>query len=56
MAGVKFIAKCHIQWIEESSKHGHFCLVYSDQTMQEVIQKRARGSVNPRGVGYLCTI
>ena len=20
---VKFIAKCHIQWIEGSSKHGH---------------------------------
>ena len=23
MAGVKFIANCHIQWIERSSKHRH---------------------------------
>ena len=42
MAGVKFIEKCHIQWIERSSRHRHcfhFFLVYSDQPMQKVIKK-----------------
>ena len=33
MAGVKFIAKCHIQWIEGSSKHGH-CLQFFSVSKQ----------------------
>ena len=43
MTGVKFIAKCHIQLIEGSSKHvgivSKIFQIYTDQPMGKVIQK-----------------
>ena len=46
MAGVKFIAKRHIQWIEGSNKMGFvfkISLVYTDEPVRKVMQKYCLG-------------